>query len=101
MLGEAPTKGSVYFLKHIYPTPLIFWNFNNMYIELREKNGKHYVMIRHDDSMAKPVAQFVSTNPVEAYNVAKQYAIQNKCLIRATKGGTEIPESPPQPAGEG
>jgi hypothetical protein len=72
-----------------------------MYIELREKSGKHYVMIRHDDSSDKPHAQFVSTNPVEAYNVAKQYAIQNKCLIRATKGGTEIPESPPQPAGEG
>ena len=73
-----------------------------MYIEVREKSGKHYVMIRHDDSSDKPHAQFVSTNPVEAYNVAKQYAIQNKCLIRATKGGTEIPESPPpQPAGEG
>ncbi len=72
-----------------------------MYIELREKSGKHYVMIRHDDSKDKPVAQFVSNNPVEAYNVAKQYAKQNKCLIRATKGGTETPELPTQPAGEG
>jgi len=72
-----------------------------VYIEVREKSGKHYVMIRHDDSSDKPHAQFVSTNPVEAYNVAKQYAIQNKCLIRATIGGTEIPESPPQPVGEG
>ena len=50
--------------------------------------------------MVKPVAQFVSTNPVEAYNVAKQYAKQNKCLIRSTKGGIEAPEFPPQPAGE-
>ena len=72
-----------------------------MYIELREKNGKHYVMIRHDDSKDKPVAQFVSSNPVEAYNVAKQYAKQKKCLIRATKGGTETPELPTQPVGEG
>jgi hypothetical protein len=72
-----------------------------MYIELREKSGKHYVMIRHDDSKDKPVAQFVSTNPVEAYNVAKQYAKQNRCLIRTTTGGIEAPELPPQPAGEG
>ena len=68
-----------------------------MYIELREKNGKHYVMIRHDDSKDKPVAQFVSSNPVEASNVAKQYAKQNRCLIRTTKGGIETPELPPQP----
>ena len=72
-----------------------------MYIELREKNGKHYVMIRHDDSKDKPVAQFVSSNPVEASNVAKQYAKQNRCLIRTTKGGIETPELPTQPAGEG
>jgi len=70
-----------------------------MYIELREKSGKHYVMLRHDGSTEKPVAQFVSSNPVEAYNVAKQYAKQNGCLIRATKGGI-APELPPQPAGE-
>ena len=37
-----------------------------MYIELREKSGKHYVMLRHEDKEDKPVAQFVSTNPVEA-----------------------------------
>ena len=48
-----------------------------MYIELRERKGKHYVMLRHEDSKEKPVAQFVSTNQVEAYNVAKQYAKQN------------------------
>ena len=73
-----------------------------MYIELREKAGKHYVMLRHDDEQEdKPVAQFVSTNQVEAYNVAKQYAKQNKCLIRATKGGIETPELPTQPVGEG
>jgi len=73
-----------------------------MYIELREKAGKHYVMLRHDDEQEdKPVAQFVSSNQVEAYNVAKQYAKQNKCLIRATKGGSETPELPTQPVGEG
>ena len=72
-----------------------------MYIELREKSGKLYVMLRHEDKEDKPVAQFVSTNPVEAYIVAKQYAKQNKCLIRATKGGSETPELPTQPAGEG
>ena len=73
-----------------------------MYIELREKSGKHYVMLRHDDEQEdKPVAQFVSSNQVEAYNVAKQYAKQNKCLIRATKGGIETPELPTQPVGEG
>ena len=72
-----------------------------MYIELRERKGKHYVMLRDEDSKEKPVAQFVSTNQVEAYNVAKQYAKQNKCLIRATKGGMEVPELPPQPMGEG
>ena len=73
-----------------------------MYIELREKSGKHYVMLRHDDEQEdKPVAQFVSSNPVEASNVAKQYAKQNRCLIRTTKGGIETPELPTQPAGEG
>ena len=72
-----------------------------MYVELREMKGKHYVMLRHDDSKEKPVAQFVSTNQVEAYNVAKQYAKQNKCLIRVTEGGAETPELPTQPMGEG
>ena len=29
-----------------------------MYVELREKAGKHYVMLRHDDEQEdKPVAQ--------------------------------------------
>jgi|TARA_R100000049_G_C1898473_1_gene49242 ribosomal protein L10 len=68
-----------------------------MYVELREKTGKHYVMIRHEDSKEKPVAQFISSNPVEAYNVAKQFAKQHKCLIRATKGGIETPEVPMPP----
>ena len=73
-----------------------------MYVELREMKGKHYVMLRHDDSKEKPVAQFVSTNEVEAYNVAKQYAKQNKCLIRATHGGIDTPELPTgSPMGEG
>ena len=65
-----------------------------MYIELREKNGKHYVMIRHDDSKDKPVAQFVSNSKFESYNVARQYAKQNKCLLRVTEGGVETPELP-------
>ena len=48
-----------------------------MYIELREMKGKHYVMLRHDDSKEKPVAQFASVDRVQAENVAKQYAKQN------------------------
>ncbi len=68
-----------------------------MYIELREMKEKHYVMLRHEDSKEKPVAQFISSNPVEAYNVARQFAKQNKCLIRATKGGIETPEVPIPP----
>ena len=72
-----------------------------MYVELREKNKKYYVLFRDDeDSKTKSVAQFVSTNEVESYNVAKQYAKQNKCLIRVTEGGIEPPELPKQPMGE-
>ena len=73
-----------------------------MYVELREKNKKFYVLFRDDDedSKSKPVAQFVSANEVESYNIAKQYAKQNKCLIRVTEGGEETPELPTQPIGE-
>ena len=74
-----------------------------MYVELREKNKKFYVLFRDDDedSKSKSVAQFVSTNEVESYNIAKQYAKQNKCLIRVTEGGEGTPELPTQPMGEG
>ena len=74
-----------------------------MYVELREKNKKYYVLFRDDDedSKSKPVAQFVSANEVESYNIAKQYAKQNKCLISVTEGGEETPELPTQPVGEG
>ena len=74
-----------------------------MYIELREKNKKYYVLFRDDDedSKSKPVAQFVSASEVESYNIAKQYAKQNKCLIRVTEGGEETPELPTLPIGEG
>ena len=66
-----------------------------MYIELREKAGKFYVLLRHEDSKEKPVAHFVSKSKVESYNVAKQYAKQNKCLIRVTEAqNLETPELP-------
>ena len=74
-----------------------------MYVELREKNKKYYVLFRDDDedSKSKSVAQFVSTNEVESYNIAKQYAKQNKCLIRVTEAqNLETPELPTQPIGE-
>ena len=72
-----------------------------MYVELREKSGKYYVLFRHEDSKEKPVAQFVSNSQFESYNVARQYAKQNKCLLRVTEGGVETPELPTQPMGEG
>ena len=72
-----------------------------MYVELREKDKKYYVLFRHEDSKEKPVAQFVSSVKFEAYNVARQYAKQNKCLLRHTFGGIETPELPTQPMGEG
>ena len=69
-----------------------------MYIELREKGGKFYVLIRHEDSKEKAVAHFVSSSEVESYNVAKQFAKQNKCLIRVTEAQNlatpELPKSP-------
>ena len=69
-----------------------------MYIELREKAGKFYVLLRHDDSKEKPVAHFVSKSKVESYNVAKQYAKQNKCLMRVTEAqNLETPELPKSP----
>ena len=74
-----------------------------MYVELREKDKKYYVLFRDDDedSKSKSVAQFVSTNQVESYNIAKQYAKQNKCLIRVTEAqNLETPELPTQPIGE-
>ena len=73
-----------------------------MYVELREKDKKYYVLFRDDeDTKSKSVAQFVSASEVESYNIAKQYAKQNKCLIRVTEGGEETPELPTQPMGEG
>ena len=69
-----------------------------MYIELREKAGKFYVLIRHEDSKEKAVAHFVSSSEVESYNVAKQFAKQNKCLIRVTEAqNQEAPELPKSP----
>ena len=69
-----------------------------MYIELREKNKKYYVLLRHEDSKEKAVAHFVSSSKVESYNVAKQYAKQNKCLIRVTDAeNLETPELPKPP----
>ena len=69
-----------------------------MYIELREKAGKFYVLIRHEDSKEKAVAHFVSSSEVESYNVAKQFAKQNKCLIRVTEAqNLETPELPKPP----
>ena len=74
-----------------------------MYVELREKNKKYYVLFRDDneDSKSTPVAQFVSASQVESDNIAKQYAKQNKCLIRVTEAqNLETPELPTQPIGE-
>ena len=74
-----------------------------MYVELREKNKKYYVLFRDDEenSKSKPGAQFVSASEVESYNIAKQYAKQNKCLIRVTEAqNLETPELPTQPIGE-
>ena len=92
-----------------------------MYIEVREKGGKYFVILRgedlyrHEDStgkqrahfvsinkneasnVAKQFAHFVSTSKDEANNVAKQFAKQNKCLIRWSSGGNETPELPTQP----
>jgi hypothetical protein len=56
--------------------------------------------LRHeeDGKDKKPVAQFVSKSEVESYNVAKQYAKQNKCLIRVTEAqNLETPELPKPP----
>ena len=69
-----------------------------MYIELREKGGKFYVLLRHEDTKEKAVAHFVSNSKVESYNVAKQFAKQNKCLIRVTEAqNLETPELPKSP----
>ena len=81
--------------------PSFFILENIMYIELREKNAKYYVIFRHEDSKEKLLALFVSNNKDEAANVARQYAKQNKCLIRWTSGAIETPELPTQPMGEG
>jgi hypothetical protein len=68
-----------------------------MYIEVRNRSGKHYVIIHQGGSKVnagKAIAQFVGTEN-EAKNVAKQFARQLSCLIKYTKGGAEIPSSPP------
>jgi hypothetical protein len=72
-----------------------------MYIEVREKNAKHWVLVRHEGTEQKGVAHFVSTSKEEATNVGKQFAKQHKCMIRFTSGGTETPELPTQPLTEG
>ena len=68
-----------------------------MYIEVRNRSGKHYVIIHQGGSKVnagKAIAQFVGTEN-EAKNVAKQFARQLSCLIKYTTGGAEIPSSPP------
>ena len=78
-----------------------------MYVEVREKDAKYFVILRgedlyrHEDSKGKQFAHFVSTSKDEANNVAKQFAKQNKCLIRWTSGGNETPELPTQPDSPG
>ena len=74
-----------------------------MYIEVREKDAKYYVIIRHEDGdgVMKGAAQFASTSKEEATNVGRQFAKQHKCLIRYTSGGIEIPELPTPPQAEG
>ncbi len=71
-----------------------------MYVEIRKKDAKYFVILRgedlyrHEDAKGKQFAHFVSTSKDEASNVAKQFAKQNKCLIRWTYGGIETPEVP-------
>ena len=72
-----------------------------MYIEVREKNAKYYVIVRHEDSVEKPMAHFASSSKEEATNVGRQFAKQHKCLIRYTSGGIETPELPTPPQAEG
>ena len=72
-----------------------------MYIEVREKNAKYYVILRHEDSKEKPMAHFASSSKEEAANVGRQFAKQHKCLIRYTSGGIETPELPTPPQAEG
>ena len=72
-----------------------------MYIEVREKNAKYYVIVRHEDSVEKPMAHFASSSKEEATNVGRQFAKQHKCLIRFTSGGIETPELPTPPQAEG
>ena len=101
MLGDALIESSVTANNTSILPPLFFIII--MYIELREKNSKYFVIIHEGDSKLSPnkaAAQFASTNKLQAENVAKQYAKQKKCLIRYTTGGIETPELPPQPAGE-
>ena len=72
-----------------------------MYIEVREKNAKYYVIVRHEDSVEKPMAHFASSSKEEATNVGRHFAKQHKCLIRFTSGGMETPELPTPPQAEG
>ena len=72
-----------------------------MYIEVREKNAKYYVIVRHEDSVEKPMAHFASSSKEEAAIVGRQFAKQHKCLIRYTSGGIETPELPTPPQAEG
>ena len=99
MLGNAPIEGSVFNYENTFIRPPLLFIII-MYIELREKNEKYYVIIRKDGDKGKQVAQFASNNKTQSENVARQYAKQNKCLVRFTSGGIETPELPPQPAGE-
>jgi hypothetical protein len=72
-----------------------------MWVEMRFKSGKYYILLRNDDSPVKPVAQFVSTSELEAENVGKAMAKQNRCFMKRTSGGLEIPELPQTPETEG
>ena len=47
------------------------------------------------------MAHFASSSKEEATNVGKQFAKQNKCLIRYTSGGIETPALPTPPLTEG
>ena len=73
------------------------------HIEMREQEGKYFVLLLTTDEDTKPKYCFHTSNKTQAENVAKQFAKQHKCLIRYTLdtkvfSDTLTPDDDPSPA---
>jgi hypothetical protein len=82
MLGEAPAKGSVYFLKHIYPTPLFYFDKFLGTVMNKPKPGGNNLKKFYED-----VVKFIK-NGEFVFDMSDQMTVKNfskKCGLKFSK----------------